>query len=173
MDTPKQKNHATWAALACLGLLAGVAGFVGCTQGPGSNVDPPGNISVPGASQEYVATKENAELLTTTSGNGKLVVAVDFYGTRALLKSIPVEERKQYILDQALQVYMTHCAQKHKGFSQIRIYALGIRERDEYAKGSFKNMIELAVIDSTPELLGDSARAPLDRAGNLQWKSGL
>jgi len=165
-------------ALIALGVFAarhflataapGAPGKAPAVSAQASTVKPATAVAVqpsPGSAQP--------ELLLVTRKGERAILALDFHNSRATLPSLSLAERQQYVLREALRIYNEDFADEAQKSQAIRIHALGVPNRDEYAKGSFKDLVELAVMDSLPKLLADTSLPPEQRLGQIQWKEGM
>ena len=112
------------------------------------------------------------EVLLSSRKPDKLIVAIDFAGSRAMDRSLPLAERRQYVLERSVALYAAY-AKKEKADQPVRIMALSVPNRDDYARGDFRNMDELAVLDTVHATAADAGKAAADRAGTVQWRKGL
>ena len=92
--------------------------------------------------------------------------------SKAENKAVPLDERRKYVLDQSVRLYADY-AKKEKPDQVVRLLALSVPNRDEYARGDFKNMDELAVFDTDHATAVDANKPPADRAGKVEWRKGL
>lgn len=177
VQTPSRKSVISLPTIACAVLLAGVVMFwayrnLGKPQ-PASTVEAPSAAAQPVHQTESALTNADASYLMTTAKGEKLIVAIDYAGTRAVQKTIAQQDRKDYILTQALSVYAKNCAESGKKYSQIRIHALSVPNLDEYSRGNFNGMLELATMDTSPGSLTDTSKTTEKRLGTITWKAGL
>jgi hypothetical protein len=112
------------------------------------------------------------EVLLSSRKPDKLIVAIDFAGSRAMDRSLPLEERRRYVLDQAVALYAAF-AKKERDDQPVRLMALSVPNRDDYARGDFRNMDELAVCDTTHAAARAADKTSAERAGTVEWRAGL
>jgi hypothetical protein len=161
----------------CLALAAGGAlvYFVQHAHAPATLPSPGTEASHPGSATHSdpgtaAASPAKPELLLTTSRRDTQILAIDFFGVRDQLRGMTPADRKQYILEECLKLYIQE--RDRAGIAKARLYALYVPDRDEYAKGSFRNLTELAIID-TDRASATAPDKPLaERAGQVEWKSG-
>jgi hypothetical protein len=55
----------------------------------------------------------------------------------------------------------------------VRLLALSVPNRDDYARGDFRNMDELALFDTDHAAARDASKTPAERAGKVEWRAGL
>lgn len=166
--------------IAVAGLRPAVAGLLGLAALLGGCNDAPttpaaGNGTGTAASTAAAPKKydvQPAVLLSSRGKDGKYIVAIDFANSKAVDPGLPLDERRAYVLEQAVALYAGY-AKKEKPDQVVRLLALSVPNRDEYARGDFKNMDELAVIDTVHGTVADANKSPTDRAGKVEWRKGL
>jgi hypothetical protein len=102
----------------------------------------------------------------------KLIVAIDFAGSKAMDPSVPLDERRRYVLEQSVTLYAAY-AKKERDDQPVRLMALSVPNRDDYARGDFRNMDELAVFDTTHATARAADKPAAERAGTVEWRAGL
>lgn len=112
------------------------------------------------------------EVLLSSRKPDRLIVAIDFAGSKAMDKSIPLAERRIYVLEQSVALYAAY-AKKDRPDQPVRLMALCVPNRDDYARGDFRNMDELAVCDTTHAAARTADRPAAERAGTVEWRAGL
>ena len=112
------------------------------------------------------------EVLLSSRKPDKLIVAIDFAGSKAMDRSVPLGERRAFVLEQSVTLYAAF-AKKEKPDQAVRLLALSVPNRDDYARGDFRNMDELAVCDTDHAAARDANKAPAERAGKVEWRAGL
>jgi hypothetical protein len=160
----------------CLALAAGggLVYFVKHTHTPDTLSSPGTEASHPGTAAhpdqaKAAAAPAKPELLLTTSRRDTQILAIDFFGVRDQLRGMTPADRKQYILEQCLKLYVQE--RDRAGIAKARLYALYVPDRDEYAKGSFRNLTELAIIDTDRASATAQDKPLAERAGQVEWKS--
>jgi hypothetical protein len=112
------------------------------------------------------------EVLLSSRKPERLIVAIDFAGSKAMDPSVPLDERKTYVLEQAVALYADF-AKKERDDQPVRLMALSVPNRDDYARGDFRNMDELAILD-TDHSTAKAGDKPADvRAGKVEWRAAL
>jgi hypothetical protein len=171
-----------WISFAA-GALA-LAAFIGCQESDPPD-RPPGPVeshtsnqnsnSGKGASDNQAASSGAPELmLISVSANDQRVNGViDFNSVRSKIQAMPVAERRRYVLQNCFELYLAERSEKHKKLNNVRIYAMYIPDRDEYARGSYANVVTLGILDSTQDLVAAAKKTLEERAGKLEWKSDL
>ena len=152
-------------------LLFVLACFVGCTD----QLPSPGNSGSVPTSEKITAAPtfdRKPEVLLSSRKADKLIVAIDFAGSRAMDKSLPLADRRKYVLEQAVALYAAY-AKKETAGQKVRLMALSVPNRDDYARGDFRNMDELVICDTGHAIAVDAAKSPEERAGQLEWRAGL
>lgn len=112
------------------------------------------------------------EVLLSSRKADKLIVAIDFAGSKAMDQSVPLDERRRYVLEQSVAVYAAY-AKKERDDQPVRLMALSVPNRDDYARGDFRNMDELAVCDTTHAMARGTDKPAAERAGMVEWRAGL
>jgi hypothetical protein len=110
--------------------------------------------------------------LLTSRKADRLIVAIDFAGSRAVDQSVPLSDRRAYVLEQSTALYAAY-AKKERPEQPVRLMALCVPNRDDYARGDFRNMDELAVCDTTHSAARNTDRPVAERAGAVEWRAGL
>jgi hypothetical protein len=145
-------------------------------------VSPSGNVGTvaPAAATDTSTPKAaaapsgRAELLLVTRRGDTLFLAVDFSGVRNRLHGLSVADRRQAVLRDALRLYLSNVSgDDRKQALHARLFALLVPDRDEYARGSYQGVTELAVIE-TDYRKASQERKPLeDRARQVEWQPGI
>ena len=143
-----------------------IATVGGCVDRPADN----GTATTNGAAP--VTFDGVPEVLLSSRKPDKLIVAIDFAGSKAMDRSRPLDERRAYVLEQSVILYAAF-ARKEKPEQSVRLLALSVPNRDEYARGDFRNMDELAVFDTDHSTARDASKTPAERAGKVEWRAGL
>ena len=112
------------------------------------------------------------EVLLSSRKPDRLIVAIDFAGSRAMDRSLSPDERRAFVLEQSVALYVAF-ARKEKPDQPVRLLALSVPNRDDYARGDFRNMDELAVCDTDHATARDTGKTPAERAGKVEWRAGL
>jgi hypothetical protein len=112
------------------------------------------------------------EVLLSSRKPDKLIVAIDFAGSKAMDRSVPLDERRRYVLEQSVVLYAAY-AKKERDDQLVRLMALSVPNRDDYARGDFRNMDELAVLDTTHATARAADKSAAERAGTVEWRAGL
>lgn len=134
--------------------------------------DGPQGSPVQGTPVASTMPREPELLLISYRGN-QAIFAMDFDRSKALAKELTLEQRQQFIMKECLRFYEKERAGIKKKVEKIRIHALVVPDRDEYAKGSFRNLLELATMDSTPGQLDADGQSVEQRLGAIVWKEGM
>jgi hypothetical protein len=152
-------------------LVVALATLSGCTEQPTS---PGGSGSTPTSDKSTApATYDRKpEVLLSSRKPDKLIVAIDFAGSRAMDKSLPLAERRKYVLEQAVALYAAY-AKKESASQKVRLMALSVPNRDDYARGDFRNMDELVICDTDHATALDATKTLEERAGQVEWRAGL
>jgi hypothetical protein len=152
-------------------LVVGLVALAGCTD----EVNSPGAVTTGTAAPATTAPRtfdRSPEVLLSSRKPDKLIVAIDFAGSRAMDRSVPLAERRRYVLERAVSLYAGY-AKKEKAGQPVRIMALSVPNRDDYARGDFRDMDELAVFDTVHATATDATKGAAERAGNADWRKGL
>jgi hypothetical protein len=112
------------------------------------------------------------EVLLSSRKPDKVIVAIDFGGSKAVNKAIPLAERRAFVLEQSVALYAAY-AKQEKADQSVRIMALSVPNRDDYSRGDFRNMDELAVLDTVHATVVDAGKTPSERAGMIEWRKGM
>jgi hypothetical protein len=112
------------------------------------------------------------EVLLSSRKPDRLIVAIDFAGSKAVDQSLPLDERRAYVLEQSVVLYAAF-AKREKPEQAVRLMALSVPNRDDYARGDFRNMDELAIFDTDHATARDAGKTPAERAGRVEWRAGL
>jgi hypothetical protein len=112
------------------------------------------------------------EVLLSSRKSDRLIVAIDFAGSKAMDPAISLDERRKYVLEQSVALY-TGYAKKEKDDQPVRLMALSVPNRDDYARGDFRNMDELAVLDTNHAAAKATDKPAADRAGKVEWRAAL
>ncbi|MBL8826047.1 MAG: hypothetical protein JNM18_03620 [Planctomycetaceae bacterium] len=102
-----------------------------------------------------------------------LIIAIDFAGTPAMDKSLGLEARRQYVAEHVTRLYVQDFAKKESSSQKVKVFALGVPNRDDYLRGDFKNTDELAICETNYEQLTDELRTAVERLGNVDWRAAL
>jgi hypothetical protein len=145
-----------------------VASIGGCIDRPAS----PGPADSAPAAAAPATFDRQPEVLLSSRKPDKLIVAIDFAGSRAMDKSVSLDERRRYVLEQSVALY-TEYAKKERDDQPVRLLALCVPNRDDYARGDFRNMDELAVCDTTHAAARAATRPAAERAGAVEWRAAL
>jgi hypothetical protein len=144
----------------------------------GGCVDRPSETS-PGSSTTQTVTAtapatfdRKPEVLLSSRKPDRLIVAVDFAGSKAMDSSVPLDERRRYVLEQTVALYAAY-AKKERDDQPVRLLALSVPNRDDYARGDFRNMDELAVCDTTHATARTADWTVETRAGRVEWRAAL
>ncbi|HEX3151274.1 MAG TPA: hypothetical protein VHR66_24565 [Gemmataceae bacterium] len=154
-----------------LALVFVTGALAGCTDQP-MGIDGAGTIKTPEKPTAPATFDRKPEVLLSSRKADKLIVAIDFAGSRAMDKSLPVAERRQYVLEQSVALYAAY-AKKETAGQKVRLMALSVPSRDDYARGDFRNMDELAICDTDHAAAVDAGKKPDERAGQVEWRAGL
>ena len=152
-------------------LVVGLLALAGCND----EVSTPGPVATGAAAPAATAPRtfdRTPEVLLSSRKPDKLIVAIDFAGSRAMDRSVSLAERRRYVLEQSVALY-TGYAKKEKADQPVRIMALSVPNRDDYARGDFRDMDELAIFDTVHATATDAARGTAERAGTADWRKGL
>lgn len=144
-----------------------IASMGGCVERSASTGPAPTTAPVAAATYD-----RQPEVLLSSRKPDRLIVAVDFAGTKAMNKAIPVDERRRYVLEQVVVAYAAY-AKKERDDQRVRLLALSVPNRDDYARGDFRNMDELAVCDTTHATARAADKDALERSGTVEWRAGL
>jgi hypothetical protein len=143
-----------------------IASMGGCLDRPNQ----PASVgSVPVAPATF---DRQPEVLLSSRKPDKLIVAVDFAGSKAMDRSVPLDERRRYVLEQSVALYTAY-AKKERDDQPVRLMALSVPNRDDYARGDFRNMDELAVCDTTHAAARAADKSAPERAGTVEWRAAL
>jgi len=112
------------------------------------------------------------EVLLSSRKSDRLIVAIDFAGSKAMDRALSLDERRQYVLEQSVALYAAY-AQKERDEQSVRLMALSVPNRDDYARGDFRDMDELAVCDTTHAAARNADKPAAERAGTVEWRAGL
>jgi hypothetical protein len=112
------------------------------------------------------------EVLLSSRKPDKLIVAIDFAGSKAMDRSVSLDERRRYVLEQSVALYAAY-AKKERDDQPVRLMALSVPSRDDYARGDFRNMDELAVLDTTHANARAADKSVDERVGTVEWRAGL
>ena len=112
------------------------------------------------------------EILLTSRKPDRLILAIDFAGSKAMDRTVPLDERRRYVLEQAVALYAA-TARKERDDQPVRLLALSVPNRDDYARGDFRNMDELAVCDTTHATARTADWTVEARAGRVEWRAAL
>jgi hypothetical protein len=120
------------------------------------------------------APSGKAELLLVTRRGDTLVLAVDFSGVRDRLHGLSPSERRQVVLRDTLRLYLANArGDDRKQALHARLFALLVPDRDEYARGSYQGVTELAIVE-TDYPKASHARKPVEaRTTHVEWQPGL
>ncbi len=102
-----------------------------------------------------------------------LIIAVDFAGTPAMDKSLGLDARRQYVAEHVTRLYAQDFAKKEQSGQKVKVFALGVPNRDDYLRGDFKNTDELAICETNHDQLTDELRTGFERLGNVDWRAAL
>lgn len=114
-----------------------------------------------------------AEVLLSTRAKGVLTVAMDFAGTPATDKKLALEERRQYVSQVALELYAKDFIKREKPGQKVKLFAIGVPNRDDYLRGDFRNMEELAIFETTQDQLKDETKSQIERLGIVEWRAAM
>jgi hypothetical protein len=157
-------------AVTATGLL-GLAHLLGCNNnGPTPPATGGGTTVAAPPPKTYDA--KPAVLMSSRTKEGRYVVAIDFANSKAENKSVLLDERRKFVAEQSAALYADY-AKKEKPDQAVRLFALSVPNRDEYARGDFKNMDELAVFDTVHATAVDANKSPTERVGTVEWRKGL
>lgn len=112
------------------------------------------------------------EVLLSSRNKEQLIIAFDFAGTPGMDKSKSLDERRQYVAEHMARLYQQDFAKREKTGQKVKLFALGVPNRDDYLRGDFRNTDELAICETTHELLVGN-EAPLQRLGTIDWRAAL
>lgn len=112
------------------------------------------------------------EVLLSARKPDRLIVAIDFAGSKAMDRVIPLADRRAYVLEQSVALYAEY-AKKERPDQAVRLMALCVPNRDDYARGDFRNMDELAILDTADAAARATDRPAAERAGAVEWRAGL
>jgi hypothetical protein len=147
-----------------------IASMGGCIERPAET----GPANSAGSSPSPAATTfdRQPEVLLSSRKPDRLIVAIDFAGSKAMNTSVPLDERRAYVLERSVALYAAY-AKKERDDQSVRLMALSVPNRDDYARGDFRNMDELAVCDTTHATARAADKSPQERAGKVEWRAGL
>jgi hypothetical protein len=145
-----------------------IASIGGCIDRP---VSPSPAASAPAATAPTTFDRQ-PEVLISARKPDKLIVAIDFAGSRAMDKAVSLDERRRYVLEQSVALYAGY-AKKERDDQPVRLMALCVPNRDDYARGDFRNMDELAVCDTTHAAARAGDRPLAERAGTVEWRAAM
>jgi hypothetical protein len=146
-----------------------VIALAGCTDEPSTTE--PGEVK-PSAAAVPATLDRQPEVLLSSRKPDRLIVAIDFAGSRAMDPAISLDERRKYVLEQSVVLYAGY-AKKERDDQPVRLMALSVPNRDDYARGDFRNMDELAVLDTTHAAAKETDRPAAVRAGKVEWRAAL
>jgi hypothetical protein len=152
--------------LCCL-VVATIGGCVDRPAAPG----PEGSATTTTATVPATFDRK-PEILLTSRKPDRLIVAIDFAGSKAMDKSVPLDERRRYALEQAVALYAA-TSRKERDDQPVRLLALSVPNRDDYARGDFRDMDELAVCDTTHATARTADWTVETRAGRVEWRAAL
>lgn len=153
------RTHLCFLMLASMG---------GCIDRPA----PPGSAASAPTATAPATFDRQPEVLLSSRKPDRLIVAIDFAGSRAMDKSVSLDERRRYVLEQSVALYAGY-AKKEWDDQPVRLMALCVPNRDDYARGDFRNMDELAVCDTTHAAARAGDRPLAERAGTVEWRAGM
>jgi len=113
------------------------------------------------------------EVLLSSRKQGVLIVAIDFAGTAATDKALPLDDRRQYVARHAVDLYLRDFAAKEKPGQKVKFFTYSVPHRDDYARGDFRNVTELAIFDTTQDNLRSDKQSLLERLGTVEWRAAL
>jgi hypothetical protein len=151
--------------LCCL-VIATMGGCFGRPAETGSTATTPAPAAAP------ATYDRQPEVLLSSRKPDKLIVAIDFAGSRAMDKSQSLDRRRAFVLERSVALYAAF-AKKERPGQPVRLLALSVPNRDDYARGDFRNMDELAVCDTDHATARDAGKTPAERAGKVEWRAGL
>jgi hypothetical protein len=129
----------------------------------------------PAAQPAPPAKPREAEVLLSSRDKSQqlLIIALDFAGTPAMDKSRGLDERRQYVTEHVARLYRQDFAKQEKPGQKVKVFALGVPNRDDYLRGDFRNTDELAICETTHDQLLDDARTAAERLGTIDWRAAL
>ena len=127
----------------------------------------------PESAKPAVPTVREPAVLLSSRKKDVLIVAMDFAGSKGMDKSQSLDDRRQYVAEKALQMFLADFAKKEKAGQTIKLMALSVPNRDDYARGDFRNMDYLAVFESPIEALKDESKSAIERLGKIEWREAL
>jgi hypothetical protein len=145
-----------------------IASMGGCLDRP-SQPAPAASTATATASLTF---DRQPEVLLSSRKPDKLIVAIDFAGSKAMDRSVSLDERRRYVLEQSVALYAAY-AKKERDDQPVRLMALSVPNRDDYARGDFRNMDELVVCDTTHATARAMDKSAAERAGTVEWRAGL
>lgn len=119
------------------------------------------------------ATVREPSILLSSRKKDVLIVAVDFAFSPAMNAKSPLDERRQYVASQIVSLYAKDFARKEKAGQKVKVFAYSVPNADDYARGDFRNISELAIFETTQDLLKDEAKSALERLGTIEWRAVL
>ena len=152
-----------------MGLILMLSALAGCNDKPTG-----GGAGTTGTPATTLKTydAQPAVLLASRAKDGRYIVAIDFANTTAENKAVPLHERRKYVLEESIRLYAGY-AKKEKADQSVELLALSVPNRDEYARGDFKNFDELAVFDTDHAKAVDENKPPIERVSKVEWRKGL
>src|SRR5947209_10818275 len=151
----------------CLLLLVAA----GCNDRP-AGTGPASSTGTVATTATVTTFDRQPEVLLSSRKPDRLIVAIDFAGSRAMDPSVPLDERRKYVLERAVALYAGY-AKKERDDQPVRLMALSVPNRDDYARGDFRNMDELAILDTDHATAKATAKPIANRAGKVEWRAGL
>src|SRR5689334_9342562 len=95
-----------------------IASMAGCVDRPAATG--PGNTATPVTSAAPVAFDRKPEVLLSSRKPDRLIVAIDFAGSRAVDPSVPLDDRRAYVLEQSVTLYAAF-ARKERDDQPVRL----------------------------------------------------
>src|SRR5687767_6452018 len=136
-----------------------IAAVGGCVDRPADS----GSTATTTTAAAPAAFDRKPEVLLSSRKPDKLIVAIDFAGSKAMDRSLALDERRAFVLEQSVILYAAF-AKKEKPDQPVRLLALSVPNRDDYARGDFRNMDEFAVCDTDHATARDAGKTPAERA---------
>ena len=127
----------------------------------------------PESAKPATPTVREPAVLLSSRKKDVLIVAMDFASSKGMDKSQSLDERRQYVAEKALQMFLADFAKKEKAGQTIKLMALSVPNRDDYARGDFRNMDYLAVFENSAEALKDESKSAIERLGKIEWREAL
>jgi hypothetical protein len=149
-----------------------IATMGGCPNRPNDPVASESSSTTTITSTTPPTYDRKPEVLLSSRKPDRLIVAIDFAGSKAMDRSLPLDERRRFVLEQSVAAYVAF-ARKELDDLPVRLMALSVPNRDDYARGDFRDMDELAVCDTDHAMARSADKTAGQRAGKVEWRAGL